>query len=347
MSSRKNVDKLNQIDLVRKPFDELLQESVKEVFENIFPPENRQSLLEIGVGTGKLLKWLGDDWKNKILFTEPDQKAAEQFCEQFSQTCVDACAEKLPSNNDSLNGIISLCVMDIVKDQASVAKEAARCLKPGGIFLHILDMSVNYNFILRELKAHQLIPLMPPPLTEAQLWQQDLILCDQTQFANLCELMARQNHPDHQILAEYLEKLRTTTENTKAFMEHLESEPSKNSFFQRAFSNTIRWLENKGIQLDEMLSLFPASSLELFSQALETQFSDKFEIVHNDLKTNERVAYNQKSLYESLCCGTRFQQPINEENKKIDLLFPSKLVQNLHKCELQQTAIHVFCARKK
>ena len=347
MPDNKIVKKLLQVDDVRKPFEPLLKQSVKKLCETYIPQDQRDKLVELGTGTGKLIDWLGSEWKDAILFTEPDPAAAQYFQKKYSKNCVNASAEKIPAEKESLNGILSLCVLDIVKDINTIAQETAMRLKQGGVFIHLLDMSVNYNFILRELKKHQLIPLIPPPLTHPKLWQEDLILCDQTQFSTLCELLKRQKQNNYRILEEYLQRVSSGVGHARTFLETLELGNDKTQIYQAALHEAIEWLESKNIGLREIVSVHSASSLQLFSQALEEAFCDNFEIINNAPLTNEEATNNYKDSYQCFCAGTRFEFALSECDKETDFLFPTELTDKYQKCELKQTAIHVFCATKK
>lgn len=102
------------------------------------------SILDIGCGTGRLLRRMQARWPSAALVgVDLSEGMVAQAREQTSgATIYLAPAEHLPLENDSADLVTSTVSFHHWSDQAQGVCEAARVLRPGGLFV-LADMSLT------------------------------------------------------------------------------------------------------------------------------------------------------------------------------------------------------------
>lgn len=95
-------------------------------------------VLEIGAGTGANLPHYGPSVQ-RLLLTEPDRHMRQRLAEAWSKrpaACpmhlLHARAEDLPAETGSVDAVVATLVLCSVQSTASVLREVARILRPGG-----------------------------------------------------------------------------------------------------------------------------------------------------------------------------------------------------------------------
>jgi ubiquinone/menaquinone biosynthesis C-methylase UbiE len=98
-------------------------------------------VLELGAGTGINLELYPEDVEELVL-VEPDPHMAKRLRARLADsgrdaTVVEASAERLPFDDDSLDTAVATLVLCTIPDPAAALAEAARVLKPGGRLLFV------------------------------------------------------------------------------------------------------------------------------------------------------------------------------------------------------------------
>jgi SAM-dependent methyltransferase len=168
-------------------------------------------LVEIGAGGGQLREWLPDEVAAAVTHTEPSEPFVRAFRERHpSVKVVVADAAKLPFDAGSVSGVLALCVLDTLPDLASVRTELARVLRPGGVVVHVLDLSTSPDAVFPELIAAGELPLtnfardpalldVLTPAQRAALPAADdfdeVLAARWGEFVPFVGMLARSNHP--------------------------------------------------------------------------------------------------------------------------------------------------------
>jgi SAM-dependent methyltransferase len=153
--------------------------------------------VELGAGAGQLRTWLDPTHATGWLHTEPDAEALQEFRRRFPDAkTARAAAETVPVAPGSVDTSFGLCVLDVVADLEQVAREQLRILKPGGHFVHLLDMTTALDRPLTELFAAGFLAL-PNLLSDPteQRWPTDLLLMQRRPFQHLLQRMFHLGHP--------------------------------------------------------------------------------------------------------------------------------------------------------
>lgn len=203
------VSKLGAVREHRAPFLPLTQKLIADVLSRFSPSG---LVVEIGAGDGQLLTLLPDLVSSRIVHTEPAPLAVKKF--QVAHPTADvrcAAAEALPFEAHSVDTLVALCVLDIVKDGEAVARECARVLKPGGCLIHLLDMSVEPLLVIPQLRAGTLT-LLPNVFSDpcAKKWPEDMVAAPIAQMERLAEILERARHPAAGALRKYLAAFTTS-----------------------------------------------------------------------------------------------------------------------------------------
>lgn len=180
---------------------------ISESLQRWLPVEG--TVVEIGMGDGQLRERLPEDLLLRVVHTEPLAAASRDFRKKHPEvTVLQAPAERLPVETGSAAGVLGLCVMDVVPDGAAVAHELARVLRPGGRFIHWLDMSTVLKPVVASLSGTNMVPfpnVFSDPV-EGE-WPEDLFLMPREQLALIVAILTSSGHalalPMKQYLATY------------------------------------------------------------------------------------------------------------------------------------------------
>ena len=181
--------------LRRAPYATLYQDLLDALLGGYCSPGS--VTVEVGAGAGQLRTWLDATRAPGWLHTEPDDGALQELRRRFPEArTARAFAESLPVAAKSVDTSVGLCVLDVVANLEKVAREQLRVLKPGGHFLHLLDMTTALERPFADLCMTGLLAL-PNLLSDPteQRWPADLLLTPWRPFQRLLERMLHLGHP--------------------------------------------------------------------------------------------------------------------------------------------------------
>lgn len=198
------VSKLQCVELARRPFEQLSRRMIEHTLARCHLPEGL--IVEVGAGDGQLRKRLPAALLRRLVSTEPDPAVSRLFRKRHPGVPIlGAAAERLPFETGSVAAVIGLCVMDVVREPRAVVQELARVLKPGGCFIHWLDMSTILDEMIDALRRTGLVAfpnfLGDPSANE---WPQDLYLISREAVAILIDVLSQAGEPIARSLAQYL-----------------------------------------------------------------------------------------------------------------------------------------------
>ena len=101
--------------------------------------QSKGRVVELGAGTGLNLDHYPDD-VSELVLTEPDSQMAAKLRQRVRSSSVEvvvmeAPAEELPFEDDSVDTVVSTLVLCTVQDPGRALGEVARILRPGGSLL--------------------------------------------------------------------------------------------------------------------------------------------------------------------------------------------------------------------
>jgi len=209
-AERAALQRLESVRRQRGPFRQLSRKLVAETLQRWLSSEpaseGQRDVLEIGMGDGQLRERLPEALLPRVLHTEPQASASRDFRKRYPDVPVlQAPAERLPVAAASVSTVLGLCVMDVVPDGDAVVRELARVLKPGGRFIHWLDMSTVLAPVVASLSVTSLVPfpnVFADPSDAA--WPEDLFLMPREQLALIVALLSGAGHPLGAPLQHYL-----------------------------------------------------------------------------------------------------------------------------------------------
>jgi hypothetical protein len=200
-AERAALQRLESVRRQRGPFQRLSRRLIAQTLERWMPGEAAREpgrdVVEIGMGDGQLRERLPEALLPRVLHTEPQASASRDFRKRYPDVPVlQAPAERLPVEAASASAVLGLCVMDVVPDGEAVVRELSRALKPGGRFIHWLDMSTVLSPVVASLSVTSLVPfpnVFADPSEAA--WPEDLFLMPREQLALIVTLLSGAGHP--------------------------------------------------------------------------------------------------------------------------------------------------------
>jgi hypothetical protein len=254
----------------------------------------------------------------RVTHTEPFAAASRAFRKQHpSVNVVQAGAEKLPFQDASVAAVIGLCVMDVVPDGAAVARELARVLRPGGRFIHFLDMSTMLEPVVAALGDSGLV-LLPNVFADPSVgeWPEDLFLVPREQLTLVVAILQATEHALARPLAQYLAVFTASplaVGKAAAELIQLQDDAGLRSALRGAFRAAF---ELAPPELRERLAGFQGrsiSSSRLFEQRLRGWFGAEasFQIETSSVvRAWEHIAKRPPGFaYMSACVGEQRQLP--------------------------------------
>jgi ubiquinone/menaquinone biosynthesis C-methylase UbiE len=256
---------------------------------------------------------------SRITHTEPLSIAAREARKRHPQArIVRASAEQLPFADGEIAAVLGSCVLDVVHDGTATAREIARVLKPGGVFLHWLDMSTRLNDAFDILGKADLVPL-PNVFSDpsAARWPEDMFLTARTDLTLVLEILERHRHPFAKPLRQYLAVFshvpHTLRPALTEYAQLSESGPLR-SALQGMFRSAAELAEPR---LRERLASFqgrPVASSRFFESRLQgffapfTGFTPVFSDIAADAELAPAIA-QPATRYVSSCVGEHRQLP--------------------------------------
>jgi SAM-dependent methyltransferase len=198
---------LNRLESVRKerqPFERLSRLLIAQTLEQYLPGEGL--IVEIGMGDGQLRDRLPEAVLPRVIHTEPDAAVSRAYRRQHRNlNVIQAAAERLPFESESVAAVIGLCVLDVVPEGPTVVRELSRILKPGGRVVHWLDMSTVLGAVVDSLWSVRLVPF-PNWFSDpsAADWPDDLLLIQREQLQLVVAALHGAGSPVARPLAQYL-----------------------------------------------------------------------------------------------------------------------------------------------
>lgn len=309
-AERAALTRLDSVRRQRAPFAGLSRQLVAETLEQYLPPDG--PVIEIGMGDGQLYERLPPALLPRMRHTEPMAAAMRSFRKQHpAVTITQAPAERLPFEAGSAAAVVGLCVMDVVPDIAAVARELGRVLRPGGRFIHWLDMSTVLLPVVASLDGTGLVPL-PNVFADpsASPWPEDLFLMPLQQLALIIGILQAHGHGLARPLAQYVALFATSP---------LAVGPAAAELVQLQDTAALRAALRSGFQSalelatpDERAALAafqgrPVSSARHFEQRLRSSFSADtgFAVELSDLHRAWELGPRSEGgfAYSSCCVG--------------------------------------------
>ena len=259
----------------REPFRQLSRRIIEGTLERWLPGDG--AVVEIGMGDGQLFERLPAGLLPRVLHTEPLAAASRDFRKKHPELkVVQAPAERLPLDAGSAAAVLGLCVMDVVPNGAAVVAELARVLRPGGRFIHWLDMSTVLVPVVASLAGTDLVPF-PNVFADpaAGEWPEDLFLMPREQLRLVVALLSAAGHPLAAPMGQYLSTYSSSplaVGVAAAELIQLQDSAALRSVLKEAFQAAF---ELATPELRERLAAFegrPVSSARHFEQRLRGWF---------------------------------------------------------------------------
>lgn len=314
-AERAALNRLTSVRQQRAPFEALSRQLVARTLERFLP---EGPLAEIGMGDGQLYARLPPEVLPRITHTEPHAAASKGFRKQHPQVAVlQAGAEKLPFEDGQLGAVVALCVMDVVPDPAAVVKELRRVLRPGGRFIHWLDMSTVLTPVVASLSGSELLPLPNVFGDPAEgEWPEDLFVIPRAQLALIVAILHQAGHGLARPLGQYLQLFSQSPLAVKAAAAELaqlqDSSPLR-AALKEAFRTALELAEGP---LRAQLTSFqgrPISSSLHFEQRMRAWFAQDagFQVESSELLRAWELAPRAEAAfaYSSLCIGEQRHLP--------------------------------------
>ena len=312
------VKKLREVRRHRQPYTKLGRRLLADVLTR-FLPEGDGPVVEIGAGDGQFREWLPERMLSRVTHTEPLAVAAREARKRHPVArIVRASAERLPFGDGEVSCVIGSCVLDVVDDGSVIAREVARVLRPGGTFIHWLDMSTRLNDAFDILNRADLVPL-PNVFSDpsASRWPEDMFLASRADLTLVLEVLDRHHHPFAKPLRQYLAvftHLPHTLRPALAEYTQLSESASLRSALQGMFRAAAELAEPR---LQERVASFqgrPVASSRFFESRLQSYFTTAagFEPVFSDIVAAAELVpaiMEPPTLYFGSCVGEQRQLP--------------------------------------
>ena len=312
------VKKLRDVRRHRQPYTKLGRRLLADVLTR-FLPEGDDPVVEIGAGDGQFREWLPERLLSRFTHTEPLAIAAREARKRHPVArFVRAPAERLPFGNGEVACVIGSCVMDVVPDGALIAKEAARVLRPGGVFIHWLDMSTNLSEAFDILNRADLVPL-PNVFSDpsASRWPEDMFLASRADLTLVLEILDRHHHSFAKPLRQYLAvfaHLPHTLRPALAEYAQLSESGSLRTALQGMFRAAAELAEPR---LQDRLASFqgrPVASSRFLESRLQSYFGAAagFETVFSDIVADAELVTaiaEPPTVYFGSCVGEQRELP--------------------------------------
>jgi len=107
----------------------------QELVKNLLTPEQPKKILDIGCGTGETLTYLKTQFPKTQMQGIDLSPEAVKFTLKRGHKAKKSAATKLPFKDNTFDAILLLDVIEHIKDDYAVIKEAKRVLKPGGVIV--------------------------------------------------------------------------------------------------------------------------------------------------------------------------------------------------------------------
>jgi ubiquinone/menaquinone biosynthesis C-methylase UbiE len=309
------VDRLDSIEVYRKIYTPACRSLILHLLNSLEAMDieaQETNIIEIGTGTGQLRAWLPDTICNKVVHTEPLLPVIKEFQKRWPDANIyQASAENLPFENAQVSLALGLCVLDVINDGKQVVKELARVLRPGGYFVHILDMGVGLEPIFIALHDLSMVPI-PNVFSEIYdtVWPKDMFLMPYDELKLVVKILLKFQHPLADPLSNYLNSFSDLTKRQDAIANytHFATIPEYRQAFVYLFCDAYNLADNEQKQALQSFTGQPYSSAMLFAEVLNQWFSPKsgFEIIYSDIVSNALSVKRGTILpyrYESLCVG--------------------------------------------
>jgi SAM-dependent methyltransferase len=208
----------------RAPYAELLAGIVQDTLDR-YPPDAEGTVVEVGAGTGQLSAWLPPHVSARIVYTDPSEAALAAFAAEHPQ--VDArvaSADKLPFAEASAAAVLGLCVFDALLDEAAAAREIGRILRPGGLFVHFLDMATLLERPFEQVAKTGMVPIpnvFADPAEHA--WPLDVVLIPGDWLKGLLRLARQAGHPLYTEFGRFFELFLATPFQREKATQHFKS----------------------------------------------------------------------------------------------------------------------------
>lgn len=312
---RSALGRLTSVRQQRTPFETLSRKLIAGTLERYLP---EGPVVEIGMGDGQLYARLPAELLPRITHTEPEASASKPFRKQHPEVKVlQAGAEKLPFADGEASAVIALCVMDVVPDPPAVVRELKRVLKPGGRFIHWLDMSTVLNPIVASLRDTELVPL-PNVFADPSdgEWPEDLFVIPRQQLALIVAILQQSGHPLARPLGQYLQVFSASplvVKSAAAELVQLQDSAALRAALKEAFRAAFELADG---QLRQALATFqgrPISSSRHLEQRMRAWFAPEagFQVEASDVVRAWELAprADGEHAYASLCVGEQRYLP--------------------------------------
>lgn len=184
LAGRTWLAKLRDTARHRAQFDSLFHRLLGE--EVHFLPEDGE-IVEIGAGDGQFSRAIPFS-SDRVVLTEPNKASVARLRTRFpSHRVHEVSAETLPFEDGSVAAVVGCCVLDVVDDLVQVTAECRRVLRPGGVLLHLLDMSADLWGLMNALVEDAEVCVIPNVTNSSadSDWPEDLRMVPRAQLEGI------------------------------------------------------------------------------------------------------------------------------------------------------------------